>query len=58
MVVYAIVVFMAHRRRDKTGCTDEQIFLAAGFSLVGIFSLLKTLMMTFVHYESLKGTID
>ena len=58
LMVYAIVVFIAHRRRNKTGRTDEQILLTAGFSLVGAFSLLKTLVMTFVHYEILKGTID
>ena len=58
IVVYAIVVVIAHRCRNKTGRTDEQIFLTAGFSLAGAFSLLKVLVNVFVHYEILKEKLD
>jgi hypothetical protein len=44
LIVYAIVVFLAHQRRKKTGASDEQIFLTAGFSLGGAFALFKVLI--------------
>jgi hypothetical protein len=38
LFTYTIIIFLARRKRNKTGATDEQIFLTAGFSLGGAFA--------------------
>jgi hypothetical protein len=58
LISYAIVVFLAHRRRRKTGLTDEQIIITAGFSLAGVFALLKVLINVINHHEDLQSKLD
>lgn len=58
LLIYAIAVVIAHRRRNKTGRTDEQIILTAGFSLAGVFALFKVLANVFIHYDFLKEKLD
>jgi hypothetical protein len=58
LLVYAIVVILAHRRRKYTKLTAEQIILTAGFSLAGVFALFKVLANVFIHYDFLKEKLD
>jgi hypothetical protein len=57
-VTYAIVIVLGHTRRRKTGLTDEQIIITAGFSLVGVFSLVKVLINVLNHYEEIQSKLD
>jgi hypothetical protein len=57
LMVYAIVVTVAHRRRKTTGTSDEQIFLTAGFSLGGAFALFKVLVKVITD-DKLQQALD
>jgi hypothetical protein len=57
LFTYAIIIFLARRKRNKTGATDEQIFLTAGFSLGGAFALLKVALKV-IFDEKLQAELD
>ncbi len=55
---YAIVLILAYQRRRQTGFTTEQIIITAGFSLAGVFALLKVLINVANHHEDLQAKLD
>jgi hypothetical protein len=57
-VTYGIVIVLGHNRRRKTGLTDEQIIITAGFSLAGVFALVKVLVNVLNYHEELQSKLD
>ena len=54
-VIFAIAIGYRNRRRTKT---IEQIILTAGFSLAGVFALLKVLITVYNFYTELQEKLD
>jgi hypothetical protein len=57
-ITLAITIAIGYRNRRRTGLTIEQIILIAGFSLVGVFSLFKVLLMVYNFHAELQEKID
>jgi hypothetical protein len=58
LVTYVTIVTIAHRNRRRTGLTDQDIIVSAGFSLAGVFALLKVLVALFNYHDDLVSKLD
>ncbi len=58
LVTYVIIVTIAHQNRRRTGLTDQEIIVTSGFTLTGVFSLLKVLVALFNHHDDLAAKLD
>jgi uncharacterized membrane protein YqgA involved in biofilm formation len=58
LIIYVAVVTIAHRNRRRTGLTDQDIIVSAGFSLGGVFALLKVLVTLFNDHDELVKKLD
>lgn len=58
LATYVSIVAIAHRNRRRTGLTDQEIMITAGFSLAGVFALLKVLVALFNYHDDLVTKLD
>jgi hypothetical protein len=58
LVTDIVVIALAHKRRRQKGFTDEEIIITAGFSLAGVFALIKVLVNVINHHEDLQSKLD
>jgi hypothetical protein len=58
LITYVGIVSIAHRNRRRTGLTDQDIIVTAGFSLAGVFALLKVLIALFNYHDELVTKLD
>lgn len=58
LITYVCIVTIAHRNRRRTGLTDQEIIITTGFSLAGVFALLKVLVALFNHLDDLAAKLD
>jgi hypothetical protein len=58
LVTYVGIVLIAHRNRRRAGLTDQDIIVTAGFSLAGVFALLKVLVALFNYHDELVTKLD
>ncbi len=58
VITVMFTIAIGYRNRRRTKLTIEQIILMAGFSLAGVFALLKVLITVYNFYTELQEKLD
>lgn len=58
LVLWAVILIFAQRRRAQSGLSLEQLIPVSGFTLVSIFSLIKVLIQVYNFYPELQEKLD